>query len=210
MIPALRHCIDDSLAAGKPLLIVLAGSNGAGKSTYYRFALAATGLPCVNADEIAKSMRPSDPGSVAYEAMHRAEAIREAMLHRRESFIMETVLSDTQGAKLAFFRRARKLGFTLVIVHITLASLAISIFRVLQRVQDGGHDVPDDKLAARFPRTRANAAKALAIADFGIVLDNSDLNAPYRHVETWSHGRRLSSPTDPADPARARRRRNRP
>jgi predicted ABC-type ATPase len=206
VIPALRRWIDGSLATGKPLLIVLAGSNGAGKSTYYRLALATTGLPFVNADEIAKSMRPSDPGSVAYEAMRRAEALREDMLSRRESFIMETVLSDTQGAKLALFRRARKSGYTLVVVHITLASLSISISRVLQRVRDGGHDVPDDKLEARFPRTRANAAKALAIADLGIVLDNSDLEIPYRHVETWSLGRRLSSPTDLTTIARVRRR----
>ena len=72
--PELHAQVTGALAADRPILIVLAGSNGAGKSTYYRAALSNTGLPFINADELAVAMRPADPGAVAYEAMRVAES----------------------------------------------------------------------------------------------------------------------------------------
>jgi predicted ABC-type ATPase len=172
------------------MLIVLAGSNGAGKSTYYRAALADTGLPLINADELAQAMRPEDPGSVAYEAMRVAESRREEALFHRHSFIMETVLSDPHGAKLSFLRRAQDAGYCILVIFFRIASAELSRARVMQRVQSGGHDVPDSKLLERFPRTLANAKKALALADLGLVLDNSQHLEAYQHVESWRNGHR--------------------
>ena len=190
MTRELRTQIAEALAGDRPLLIVLAGSNGAGKSTYYRAALRGTGLPFINADDLAQAMRPADPGSVAYEAMRVAEARRaEALLHRH-SFIMETVLSDPHGAKLGFLRRARDAGYCVVVIFIRIATPELSRARVMQRVAEGGHDVPDPKLQERFPRTLANALEALALADLGLVLDNTDQREPYQHAETWRNGQR--------------------
>jgi predicted ABC-type ATPase len=188
----LRAQIAEAFADGQPILIVLAGSNGAGKSTYYRAALAETGLPFINADELARTMRPDDPGSVAYEAMRVAESQRAEALLNRQSFIMETVLSDPHGAKLAFLRRAQETGYCVIVIVIRIATAELSRARVMQRVAEGGHDVPDAKLLERFARTAANAEKALALADLGIVLDNSSQRAPYQHVETWRSGRRTA------------------
>jgi predicted ABC-type ATPase len=125
---------------------------------------------------------------LAYEAMHQAATLRADLVTHRQSFIMETVLSDAQGAKLDFLKAAQLEGFFLIFIHITLADVEISIARVAQRVLNGGHDVPDEKLLARFPRTQVNAAKALAMADAGFVFDNSDPQCPYRLVETWERG----------------------
>lgn len=183
-------------AAGtRPLLVVLAGSNGAGKSTFYAEALSGTGYPLVNADDIARELsiwsdRPI--GELAYEAMRRADELRNDLVARRVSFITETVLSDSQGAKLAFFSKAQHAGYFMLFILVTLDSVETSIARVAQRVANGGHDVPDEKLLARFGRTRANAAKALAIADAGMVFDNSDPDSPFRWVETWEAGRCVS------------------
>jgi predicted ABC-type ATPase len=55
-------------------------------------------------------------------------------------------------------------------------------------VLKGGHSVPNDKLLARFSRTLANADKALALADLGVMLDNSLARQPYRWIETWENG----------------------
>jgi predicted ABC-type ATPase len=182
--------IAEALAADRPILIVLAGSNGAGKSTYYRAALSDTGLPFINADELAVAMRPDDPGAVAYEAMRAAEARRGEALRNRDSFIMETVLSDPHGAKLSFLGRAQEAGYCVVVIYIRIASPELSRARVMQRVAAGGHDVPDAKLLERFPRTVANARKALALANLGLVLDNSAQREPYKFVESWRNGRR--------------------
>ena len=180
-----------ALNTGKPILTVLAGSNGAGKSTFYARHLKFTSMRFVNADEIAKILRPDDPGAIAYEAMHVAEALRRDLFEQRQSFCMETVLSDTQGAKLGFFREAQSAGYVLLLIWIRLTDATLSQARVHHRVSQGGHDVPEDKLIERFPRTEANAIEALQIADFGLVLDNSSLDEPYRLLEIWQAGRRI-------------------
>jgi predicted ABC-type ATPase len=178
--------------AGRPLLIVLAGSNGAGKSTFHAEALSGIGYPSINADDIARNLAIWSGGAasdLAYEAMRRAEKLRDDLIEERVSFIMETVLSDTKGAKLAFFARAQAAGYFVLFIDIRLESVETSIARVTQRVLNGGHDVPDDKLLARFARTRRNAAKALAMADAGLVFDNSNPESPFRWLETWEAGR---------------------
>jgi predicted ABC-type ATPase len=184
----LEERIRSALAVNRPVLAVLAGSNGAGKSTFYARNLRALGLPFVNADDIAKTLHPQDAESMAYEAMHVAGAVRADLVRRKVSFCMETVLSDTQGSKLRFFREAQAAGYQLLFIWIRLDSAALSQARVRQRVLRGGHAVPDEKLIARFPRTRANAIEALKLADFGLVLDNSSADDPYRVVESWHAG----------------------
>ena len=72
--------VDDlrkSAGAAERLLIVLAGSNGAGKSTFFAQVLAPLGLHFVNADLLARELNPDDPSAIAYEAA--ALAIRSAV-----------------------------------------------------------------------------------------------------------------------------------
>jgi predicted ABC-type ATPase len=171
-----------------PTLVVLCGSNGAGKSTFYRHHLAALALPFINADEIARTLHPEAPEAHSYEAMLLAEQLRQDLVAQHQSFCMETVLSDTQGAKLGFLQGAHDAGYAVVVIYIRLVSPALSMARVDRRVRQGGHNVPADKLMERFPRTQANAAKALQLASFGLVLDNSNARDPYRWKETWSNG----------------------
>jgi predicted ABC-type ATPase/EAL domain-containing protein (putative c-di-GMP-specific phosphodiesterase class I) len=201
----------EALGNSRPYIVVLAGSNGAGKSTFFREVLAPTGIDFVNADLIARSMNPAAPSSVGYEAARTAEAMRQDLVSRRQSFCMETVLSDPAGDKVAFLRTAQSMGYSICLIYIRLDSVDLSRARVQQRVIEGGHDVPDDKLEARFERTRRNAANALQLSDVGLVLDNSSVESPYRHVETWIEGVCVDPPapsdpspgnTPPADPAR--------
>jgi len=90
----------------EPILVFLAGSNGAGKSTFFRDFLQPLGLPFINADEIALLLRETAPATEAEDIDRRAfeitEAIRNALLAGRVSFCTETVFSDTGGAKLDF------------------------------------------------------------------------------------------------------------
>ena len=169
-------------------MVVLAGSNGAGKSTFFREFLAPTGIACVNADNVARSLNPGAVEALGYEAARLAEAIRQDLVARGETFCMETVFSDPQGEKVEFLRAAQAKGYIIIFVDIRIASVELSRARVQQRVEAGGHDVPDDRLESRFERTRRNAAAALQFVDVGIVLNNSAVDAPFQHVETWKDG----------------------
>ena len=188
---ALLEALRRALPSDRPVLVVIAGSNGAGKSTFYDLYLRALGLPFVNADDIARALRPETPAHFSYAGAVIAEAARRELVTQRASFCMETVFSDPGGQKLQFLRAARASGYCVVFLWIRLSDAQLSAARVSQRVARGGHDVPQDKLAARFERTRRNAAEALGFVDIAAVIDNSSVDAPYRLEEWWEGGRRL-------------------
>ncbi len=171
------------------LLVVLAGPNGSGKSTFFEYYLAPLGLCFVNADLIAKSLAPYAPGAVVYEAAQIADAERRLLLTEGQSFCMETVFSDQNHEKLDFLRDAQTQGYTVFLVFICLESPELNIARVIQRVANGGHDVPDEKIAGRYPRSIHNLQAALAFVDFALLLDNSSVADPYRFVALLHHGK---------------------
>ena len=180
----------------RPLLIALVGSNGSGKSTFYRQMLSDYELPLINPDEIGKQIRGHylaayDP--ISYDAMELADAARHQLVQQRQSFIMETVLSDTQGSKLSFFREAIEAGYYLLLIYIRINTAEISAARVMQRVLAGGHDVADEKLMSRFARTQRNAAEALGLASFALLLDNSSVETPFAYIQTWQAGKPLDA-----------------
>jgi predicted ABC-type ATPase len=180
------------LAHEGPVLIFLAGSNGAGKSTFFKEYLKPLGLTFINADEIAVLLRqvvlPAEAEDIDRLAFQKAEELRRSLLVQRRSFCTETVFSDPQGAKVDFLRQARKAGYAVFLVFIGLASPELSIARVMQRVDEGGHDVADDKLLGRYPRTLANLQEAIPIVDEAFLFDNSSDRDPFRLVAVYAEG----------------------
>jgi len=178
--------------AAQPVLVCLAGPNGAGKTTFFEEYLARLGLPFVNADRVARALRDAEPTAgpvdIDRRAFAEAERLRAALLEARLSFCTETVFSDPVGAKLTFLKEARARGFATFLVFIGLESPALSVARVSQRVRQGGHDVPDAKLFARFPRTLANARGAISVVDEAFLFDNSSCDGPYRIVAIYRQG----------------------
>jgi predicted ABC-type ATPase len=176
--------------AEERLLIVVAGPNGAGKSTFVETFLKPTGILIVNPDEVAKGLSPDSPEDVAYEAARVADAWRRDLATRGVSFCMETVFSDPQGAKLEFLKECQSSGYVVILVFIGLNSAELSLGRVIQRVERGGHDVPDEKIEARFPRTFDNLRQALTVVDEALLLDNSSSDQPFRFVAAFKAGKR--------------------
>jgi predicted ABC-type ATPase len=176
----------------RPITVAVAGPNGAGKSTFFEGHLKSTGLRFLNADVLSGELELD-----AYEAARMAAALRLELVKQHESFIFETVFSDPVGDKLAFLKQAAQAGYTVVVCYIGVASPDTSEQRVAMRVSQGGHDVPADKLIARFPRTLANLAKAIRELPVVLVLDNEDLRTPFRPVAAFANGRclRLNAPT---------------
>src|SRR4029077_1139373 len=169
----------------------LAGPNGAGKTTFFHAHLASAGLRFVNADVLAAELA-IEP----YEAARLADALRKALVGREESFVFETVFSDPVGDKVAFLEEAAGRGYVVVLCYIGLAGPDQSTERVAMRVSQGGHDVPDDKLLARFPRTLDNLQLAIRRLPHVLIYDNSDLGAPFRQVAVFAQGqlRHLQEP----------------
>lgn len=178
------------------VLLFLAGPNGAGKTTFFEEYLAGLELPYVNADHIARLLRDAEPiaspDRIERRAFTEAEKLRTALLEAGLSFCTETVFSDPVRAKLKFLEKARSRGFVVFLVFIGLDSADLSIARVKQRVAHGGHDIPDEKLHARFPRTLANMRAAIPLVDEAFLFDNSSFDQPYRIVAVYQRGQLVS------------------
>lgn len=175
-----------TLLAARPIVVALAGSNGAGKSTFFHAHLADAGLRFVNADDLAAEM-----GLGAYEAADLAAALRTGLIEQGVSFVFETVLSDPVGAKVAELEEACRRGTTCVMIFIRINSPDLSKERVSMRVAQGGHDVPDEKLENRFGRTLANLERAIRSLPLVIVFDNTNLAHPYRLEAVYQEGKRV-------------------
>ena len=115
-------------------------------------------------------------------------ALRTELIRQRESFIFETVFSDPVGDKLNFLRQAVRQGYSVVLCFVGIADAKSSEQRVAMRVSQGGHDVPSEKLSARFPRTMANLASAIRELPCVLIFDNEDLRTPFRQVATYLNG----------------------
>jgi len=175
-----------SLLEARPVVVALAGSNGAGKSTFFHAHLANTGLRFVNADDLAVEL-----GLGAYEAAEVAASLRADLVGQRESFVFETVLSDPVGAKVSGLVETGRNGMHVVMMFIRIDSPETSKQRVAMRVMQGGHDVPDEKIEARFQRTLANLERAIKALPVVIIFDNTNLARPFRLEAVYEQGRRI-------------------
>jgi predicted ABC-type ATPase len=182
----------DSILGEKPHIIVLAGPNGAGKSTLFDTHLATCGLRFVNADILARSL-DLEPRQAAA----AADALRAELIQLRESFVTETVFSDPVGAKLGLFTNAMRSGYSVTLLFIGISGPLRSDERVAMRVSKGGHDVPADRLVARYPRTLVNLRAAIPVLSQVVVFDNDDVRRPYQMIAHYSAGQVQWTTDDP-------------
>ncbi len=179
-----------------PLLHLLAGPNGAGKSSYVHDVLVpVTGLPFINADEIAATRRLDAQPEHAYEAARIADAQRRELIGRGESFISETVFSHR--SKVHLVEDAVEAGY-LVHLHVIVVPVELTVQRVLERVRRGGHSVPEQKIRDRYERLWDHIAEAIQVADVTEVLDNSRARAPFRLCASFERGTLIGTPSRPA------------
>ena len=170
----------------KPLLVMLAGPNGAGKSTFHEAHLSHLGLPFLNADVLAR-----ETGIDAYEAAKSIAAIRDDFIATGNGFITETVLSDPVGEKVGVLAGAAKAGFDVTLIYVGIKSSDLSRRRVKARVAAGGHDVPVEKLAARYERSLNNLERAIAQLPRVLIYDNSSFDSPHRFLAEFRDGERF-------------------
>lgn len=166
------------LAADKPVFYLLAGPNGAGKSTLYKAQVLAGTIPAkakfVNADiyEAAQLRHIADPQDRSAQARLWADAQRAQLLHAGQSFVSETVFSH--ASKLALIEDAQAQGFFVMLLVVALDDPTQLLARVTQRVSEGGHPVPVQRILERYPRTLANLTQAVRIADAAVLYDSTE------------------------------------
>lgn len=158
-----------------PLLIVIAGPNGSGKTTITSEVLASEWLEdavYINPDNVAQEKFGdwNSPEAVKNAALF-CEQWREQCLENRESLIFETVMSAPD--KIDFIRRAKQAGYFIRIFFISTANPTINASRIARRVMKGGHDVPIPKIISRYIKSIANCAEIAPLVDRLYVYDNS-------------------------------------
>ena len=92
-------------------------------------------------------------------------------------FATETDFSHP--SKLVLLHNARAAGYHVTLVYFHLASAELNVARVAQRVVEGGHNVPKDKIIARRARVKSIMGEAIVAADEAVILDNSDDGNPF-------------------------------
>lgn len=159
----------------KPVLLVIAGPNGSGKTTVTRRLQKdnwSEGVEYLNPDDVAQTMFGgwNDENAIR-EAADWVQQRRTQLLNERKGIAFETVFSH--ASKLEFLIDAKNAGYFIRLFFVGTESPKINIRRVKERVSNGGHDVPIEKIRSRYTKSLANLISGIAIADRVYVLDNS-------------------------------------
>jgi predicted ABC-type ATPase len=139
-----------------PTLYIIAGPNGVGKTTFADRYLPdeAKQLEFVNADLIARGLSPYDPEAVAIEAGRiMLRRVRELISHR-VGFTWETTMSGRTATN--WLRQAREAGYAVKAYFLWVRNPATTIYRIRQRVVEGGHNIPEEVSQRRFFKTIQN------------------------------------------------------
>ncbi len=115
----------------------------------------------------------------AYVASVVTEFLRLLLVERRISFTFETVMSHP--GKVEFLRQARQQGYRTYLYYIATDDPTINTNRVRNRVRQGGHDVPEDKIVKRYYASLGLLMEAIRETDRAYVFDNSGNNK----ASTW-------------------------
>jgi predicted ABC-type ATPase len=156
-----------------PNLYIIAGCNGAGKTT-----ASFTVLPeilkvkeFVNADSIAAGLSPLNVESVAFEAGRIMLERIQQLVDKKEDFAFETTLSAKSYVSL--IKKARINGYKTTLLYFWLTSPKFAKQRVAKRVRQGGHNIPDEIVERRYYRGISNLLNLyVPVVDKWMVIDN--------------------------------------
>lgn len=159
----------------KPVLIVIAGPNGSGKTTITSKILHHQWMEdavYINPDQIAQDKFGDwNSKEAVLQSVKYCEALREECLNEKTSLIFETVLSADD--KLDYIRRAKEAGFFVRIFFVSTNHPTINAARIAHRVMEGGHDVPITKVISRYFKSILNCRRISRLVDRTYVYDNS-------------------------------------
>lgn len=158
-----------------PNLYIIAGCNGAGKTTA-SYTVLPEMLNCkefVNADSIAAGLSPFNPESVSFEAGRIMLERIYTLLNEGADFALETTLSTR--SYVSVIAKAKSQGYNVSLVFFWLNSPELAIQRVAERVKNGGHNIPIEVIRRRYKRGISNLFQLfMPVCDYWLLIDNSD------------------------------------
>lgn len=166
-------------AIHKPVLIVIAGPNGSGKTSVTSKILHHEWMEdavYINPDIVAQEKFGNwNSKEAVMQSVQYCEELREKCLLEHKSLIFETVLSVED--KIDYILRAKEAGFFIRFFFVCTEHPTINAARIAHRVMEGGHDVPITKIISRYDKSIANCCIVSAFADRTYLYDNSVENA---------------------------------
>jgi predicted ABC-type ATPase len=154
---------------------VLAGTNGAGKSSIGGAMVRHKGADYFNPDEAARVIRAQKPKLTDTEANSEAwfhgKRLLEEAIAKRKDYVFETTLGGHTIASL--LEKAAKSGVEVCVWYAGLRSPELHIARVKARVVRGGHDIPETDIRKRYDAGRRNLIRLLPLLTELRVYDNS-------------------------------------
>jgi predicted ABC-type ATPase len=162
----------------RPLLYVLAGVNGAGKSSIGGYLLEQAGLAWFNPDSFARELMAAtgcDQNDANAAAWHEGVRRLDQAMTEGRNYAFETTLG---GTTIAAKIKAAAQSHDVAIWFCGLASPALHIARVRSRVAAGGHDIPESKIRERCTTSLANLIALMPHLAHLQVYDNSTEAAP--------------------------------
>ncbi|MCV0413800.1 MAG: zeta toxin family protein [Brevundimonas sp.] len=160
-----------------PAFLIVGGPNGSGKSSAYQDTDIEAGgrsVWIINPDLLTARIRDVEGLSQAEanrSAVERIEAWLDASIEVHKTVGVETVLSTAKYRRLV--AKAKAHGFAIWLLYVVLDSPDRNVERVRLRVRKGGHDVPEDKIRARYARSLDQLPWFLEQADRAWIYDNS-------------------------------------
>jgi predicted ABC-type ATPase len=158
-----------------PNLYIIAGCNGAGKTTASYTVLPEI-LNCkefINADEIARGLSPFQPEKVAIQAGRIMLQRIDELIKLNVDFAIETTL--TTKSYINTIESAKQKGYSVTLLYIWLNNVELAIQRVKARVAEGGHNIPEETIRRRYRKGIYNLINIFtAHCNDWFVVDNSD------------------------------------
>lgn len=158
-----------------PNLYIIAGCNGAGKTTA-SYTVLPEMLDCqeyVNADEIAKGLSPFNPDKAAIEAGRIMLSKINHFISNQIDFSFETTLATRSYTNI--IKKSKQLGYEITLLYFWLDSVELAKERVLTRVAEGGHNIPVEVIIRRYYSGLKNLFNLyIPICDYWMIFNNSN------------------------------------
>lgn len=158
-----------------PRIYVLAGVNGAGKSSIGGAAFRHFGGDYFNPDEAARALLAASPGLRQADANGMAWQLGRTLLERAISQRLDFAIETTLGANTIprLLQKAASQGIEIRVWYVGLSGPELHIERVRSRVRRGGHDIPEEDIRRRYVHSRLNLIHLLPYLHALRVYDNS-------------------------------------
>jgi predicted ABC-type ATPase len=168
-----------------PCIYVLAGTNGAGKSSIAGAMFLDQGVEYFNPDEAARQILAANAGITQTQANGAAWEEGKRLLQRAIAERLDFAFETTLGGRTitALLEEAVAAGIEVRIWYVGLMSPELHVARVRSRVEKGGHDIPEERIRERYYSSRLNLIRLLPGLTELRAYDNSEEADPDTGLE---------------------------